>query len=233
MTAVQPDRLNIDVALKNREFEIQLFWQRSNYFLVLITALGAGVIASRDSLIGLFICFFGVCAAALWFRTNLGSRYWQTFWEAEVERIAPSHQLKSFQLDHDEIDAIVAAATRSAKGKPLRAWVDKEVLKKPSVTYHMILLSLVALLFWVGLFAYYAVLNTRAVIEFLSAKPVATLSGQPPQLAPTESRAATAPTKEQPSAAVPKLETTPPKNSDIPLPPQPSLPQQPAPSIKP
>lgn len=224
-----PDRLSIEVALKNREFEIQLFWQRSNYFLVLITALGAGVIASRDSLIGLLICFFGVCAAALWFRTNLGSRYWQTFWEAEVERIAPNHKLKSFQLSHDEIDAMVAAATRSTTGKPLRAWVDKEVLKKPSVTYHMILLSLVALFFWVSMFAYYAVLNARVVIEFLNAKPAVPVSGQLVQPPPMESKPVLQP-QNQPGAESPKSDLNSHEDPGITANPEPSLAPQPTPS---
>src|SRR5690242_7819565 len=107
MARAPRDRLNIEVALKNREFEIQLFWQRSNYFLVLITALGAGVIATRDAWIGLLISIFGMGACLLWFRTNLGSRYWQAFWEAEVERLAPRHGLKSFQLTPEEIQESV------------------------------------------------------------------------------------------------------------------------------
>lgn len=48
----------LQIALENRAFEIQLFWQRSNYFLVLMTALGIGVFSIKDELFSFLIAVF-------------------------------------------------------------------------------------------------------------------------------------------------------------------------------
>lgn len=64
------DGFDIEVALANRTFELQLFWQRSNYFLVLITALGVGAFTARTPFLGFCISLFAVVVSALWYRTN-------------------------------------------------------------------------------------------------------------------------------------------------------------------
>lgn len=78
----------LDIALKNREFEIQLFWQRSNYFLVLITALSIGIVTVNDEFYLFILTAIGLISSWLWFLTNLGSRFWQESWECEVVKIS-------------------------------------------------------------------------------------------------------------------------------------------------
>lgn len=152
-----PNDLSIETALRNREFEIQLFWQRANYFLVLITALGVGVFSVDKPVLGLIMSTFAAITCWLWFRTNLGSRFWQVFWEDEVERLAVDHNLESFLLTTEEIQRRMENSrhAKHKKGVLLRGWIDQLVIKKPSVTYHMILLSFFALVFWVMILIYF------------------------------------------------------------------------------
>ena len=71
------------IVLETRKFEIELFWKRCNYFLVLNTALAVGVFASFNGnkvffpllcIVGIFVCF-------AWIKVGLGSKFWQCHWE--------------------------------------------------------------------------------------------------------------------------------------------------------
>lgn len=73
----------LQIALDNRAFEIQLFWQRSNYFMVLMTALGIGVFSINDLKYSLMISIFASITSWFWYKTNLGSKFWHESWEFE------------------------------------------------------------------------------------------------------------------------------------------------------
>ncbi len=153
------DRLKeLDIALENRAFEIQLFWQRSNYFLVLITALGIGAIAVDSNLLALLITVFGTVSSFLWFRTNLGSRFWQESWEVEVNELAGELGVTSFERPMKEIKEQVRRSLKgSNKQSFFRRWVDQQILKKPSVSYHMIILSIVSTIVWLCAFLFFSI----------------------------------------------------------------------------
>ena len=142
----------LKIALDNRAFEIQMFWQRSNYFLVLMTALGIGTFSVRDVLFSPLVALFATGCSFLWFKTNLGSKFWQESWEAEVSLLAKESKVRSFEKPTNEVIAQVEVALKGAhseyKRSIFRRWIDGEVLKKPSVTYHMIILSLLASIIW-------------------------------------------------------------------------------------
>jgi len=142
----------LQIALDNRAFEIQLFWQRTNYFLVLITALGIGVFSISDNFFSLLIAILGVCSSFLWFRTNLGSKFWQESWEVEVEYLAEEHGIRSFERSLEDIQRQVTKSLRdgprNAKKSRYEKWLDGQTLKKYSVTRHMITLSLISSLLW-------------------------------------------------------------------------------------
>ncbi|PCI63973.1 MAG: hypothetical protein COB37_03200 [Kordiimonadales bacterium] len=138
----------LDIALENRAFEIQLFWQRTNYFLVLITALGVGVFAIKNIWLSVPISFFASLSSLLWFRTNLGSKFWQESWEVEVTILAEELGIESFKRSMVDITLQVENAFQS-EGKPaFRKWIDKLTVKKPSVTQHMITLSFWSTILW-------------------------------------------------------------------------------------
>ena len=146
------DPSELKIALDNRAFEIQLFWQRSNYFLVLMTALGIGVFSVKDVWFSPVIAAFATAASWFWFRTNLGSKFWQESWEVEVTELSREHGVRSFEKSIKEVTAQVAASfglgNPSDRRSWFRRWVDKQTVKKPSVTYNMILLSLLATIVW-------------------------------------------------------------------------------------
>ena len=174
MPALEKKTWDIEAALKNREFEIQLFWQRANYFLVLITALGVGAFTTANPLFGLVISVFAVFVCKLWFDTNLGSRFWQVFWEHEVESLSKTYHINSFLKSTSEIrEELRGKLSHSDRRSIFRSWIDKKVLSKPSVTHSMITLSFIAMIFWTaiaGLNAYEVYANWTSGGDAVSAK---------------------------------------------------------------
>jgi len=152
--------LEFEVARSNRQFEIQMFWQRSNYFLALNSALAVGFFAlSAEGLIFL-VSLVGMIASWLWYRTALGARYWQVFWEAEVHRLSKILKITAFAKTDDEILSDTIRFGRTKGKSYLRRYVDKQVSKKPSVSFNMILLSMLTMLFWV-------LINAFLLVKFL------------------------------------------------------------------
>lgn len=164
----------IEIALDNRSFEIQLFWQRSNYFLVLISAFAIGIYASSDPYTSLLASFSATVSSFFWYRTNLGSKFWQESWEAEVIELAETYNLVSFVRTTSQSKELVREHFGSdmigfksgwKSGGPnitkriklaVRAHINKKVLEKYSVTYYMILLSICSCVIWIGLMIYFA-----------------------------------------------------------------------------
>lgn len=141
----------LQIALDNRTFELQLFWQRSNYFLVLITALGIGVFSIQEPEFALLIALAATISSYFWFKTNLGSRFWCESWEAEVAHLAKEFGIRSFERPLEDITRQVEAGlegSTSGKGQFIRKWVNREISKKPSVSYFMIQLSLCSTCLW-------------------------------------------------------------------------------------
>jgi hypothetical protein len=149
-SAEQKDSYN--TALNTRNFEISLFWQRSNYFLVLNSALAIGFFNLQKLWYVLFLAVFGLIVSWLWFRVNLGSKFWQLRWEqrlSEIEKeIYPERHF--FAADWDIIEGDVKESIYNAKrgGFPRHGWLDNRVLKKYSVSHHMTLLSILFMVGW-------------------------------------------------------------------------------------
>src|SRR5437899_5114989 len=131
------------VALDSRNFDISLFWQRSNYFLVLSSALAVGFFSLRQEAYAPILAGLGAIAALLWFFVNLGSKYWQSRWEHELvvreRRLYPDDPL--FAANRNQTDQYVRNSLRSDRHGPLQRFVDRMVLLKPSVSFMMTILS--------------------------------------------------------------------------------------------
>ncbi len=157
----------LQIALDNRAFEIQLFWQRSNYFLVLMTALGIATFTVRDSLFSPLIALFATSCSYFWFRTNLGSKFWQESWEVEVTALSKELGIRSFERPlpdvKRQVEQSLAEGQDLDKRPPLRRWIDRQTVRKHSVTYNMILLSLFSTVIWATVFA---VFLTRLVAQY-------------------------------------------------------------------
>lgn len=149
----------LDIALANRVFEIQSFWLRSNYFLVLLTALGAATFTVDDKVFQLILSMLTTFCAYFWYRTNLGSKFWQESWEVEVNILSEQIGIESFKRSLSKVTDQVRHSldpTAIHKGG-FRKFIDRQILLKPSVTLNMIALSLMVALVWTvisGILAY-------------------------------------------------------------------------------
>ena len=152
----ETDPSELKIALDNRAFEIQLFWQRSNYFLVLMTALGIATFTVDDILFSPLVALFATACSYFWFRTNLGSKFWQESWEVEVTALSKETGIRSFEKGvrdvKKQVEQSFAEGQTVDKRSWLRKWVDRQTVKKYSVTYNMILLSLFSTAVWFTVF---------------------------------------------------------------------------------
>jgi hypothetical protein len=142
------------IVFDTRNFEISLFWQRSNYFLVLNSALAVGFFNLKSQEYAFVLAILGFIVSVLWFRVVLGSKYWQSRWEHRLgvieRKIAPDLQL--FAADWKTIQADVEASlTNNQPQGWLKRWIERKVVKKHSVSYNMTLLSLWFLVGWIAL----------------------------------------------------------------------------------
>lgn len=144
------------IALDTRNFEIGLFWQRSNYFLVLNAALAVGFFRLTNNMYAILLAILGTFVSFLWYRVNLGSKYWQARWEHRLhekeKEIADG--LNFFSASPKLINEDVKASfSHNAEKKGwFQKYLECQALKKPSVSYNMMLLSLIFLITWVLLF---------------------------------------------------------------------------------
>ena len=140
-------------ALSLRNFEVKLFWQRSNYFLALNSALIVGFFALKHESLRLPFAFFGLLTSALWTFVNLGSKFWQARWEQkliDVEK-AVYPDLLFFNEDFSEVKKQVMENLEQQIKEPLARLVMHAVLWKPSVSTMVIYLSGVCVIFWIVL----------------------------------------------------------------------------------
>lgn len=72
------------IAIATRTLEIQMFWQRSNYFMVLNTAIAVGFFSQRDTFLAATLAAVGAIVSLLWYFVNLGGKFWQSRWEERV-----------------------------------------------------------------------------------------------------------------------------------------------------
>jgi len=72
------------MAAQTRNMEIALFWQRSNYFLVINTAIAAGFFTLENQRSAILFSIMGIFVALLWVEVNLGSKFWQLRWERRL-----------------------------------------------------------------------------------------------------------------------------------------------------
>lgn len=141
----------LKIALDTRQFEIQMLWQRSNYFLIFNTAIAVGFFSAKDRFWAqLLAAVFGVAVSWLWYRVNLGGKYWQSRWEEAAWRLenecAPDAKL--FAATESEVQVEVVQSLKRWDHKGFAKWLDKQILKKPSLSQQMVIPSLCFMLFW-------------------------------------------------------------------------------------
>jgi hypothetical protein len=150
------------IVLDTRNFEISNFWLRSNYFLVLNSALAIGFVNSKVFPLQLGIAALGLIAAMLWYWVTLGSKFWQVRWEAKLAQVEAYYVARGampieFELFSKPTSNVKLDVELELKREKRDSWfsrfIDTQVLRKPSVTLAMIRLSVLFAVVWLILFA--------------------------------------------------------------------------------
>lgn len=117
-----------------------------------MTALGIGTFSVRDPLFSPVIALFATACSYFWFRTNLGSKFWQESWEVEVTELSKELGVRSFEKPIGEVRKQVRESLekgqKSERRSFVRRWIDDLTIRKYSVTYNMILLSFLSTIVW-------------------------------------------------------------------------------------
>lgn len=142
--------------LDTRNFEITMFWTRSNYFLILNSAIAVGLFGTREfySKFAIVFAVLGFLASYLWFWVCLGGKFWQTRWEQRLLDFERDNlpELKAFGATMEEVKSDVEKGLRFNSEM---SWFQRKVYQlaltsKPSVSYSMIRLSMVFMLGWIA-----------------------------------------------------------------------------------
>jgi hypothetical protein len=135
---------------QTRNFEISLFWQRSNYFLGLSSALALGFFNLREHRqFAIGFATLGTAASILWVSVCLGGKYWQTRWEQRLRdfEIEKAPDIALFGASRERTDDDVRRGLEGRSG--LQRIIYEELVQgKPSVSYSMILLAIMFTLAW-------------------------------------------------------------------------------------
>lgn len=143
------------IALQMRTKEIDLFWQRNNYFLVLNTAIAAGIVSSNK--FATIIASFGIIISILWFQASLGSRFWNARWSQRLRDLEEEIQDSKNLFNRDKEIAISDVRRyfqRDADQSIFGKFIRRQVLKGHSTTLSMIKLPLVFLMLYIILLLY-------------------------------------------------------------------------------
>jgi len=138
--------------IDTRNLEINLFWQRSNYFLVLNTGIAFGFFNLKNEEFGIVFAVMGLLASLLWFWVCLGGKFWQTRWEQRLLEFEREHMpgLDFFGASPERIRADVEKGLAFHVQGLRQQLVYSLVLIKPSVSFSMIQLSALFAIGWVG-----------------------------------------------------------------------------------
>lgn len=147
------------IALDTRNFEINLFWQRCNYFLVLNSALAIAYLNLQNEALSIPVAGLGMIVCVLWLRVAFGSKFWQERWElclstVEKRLITEKKFPPDFELFSMSILKAESEVRKSLKHDGLYGVLDKHILRKPSVTLAMMYLVIAFVTSWALLLVY-------------------------------------------------------------------------------
>jgi hypothetical protein len=138
--------------IATRNLEINLFWQRSNYFLVLNSGIVFGFFNLKETRYAIIFGLMGIITSALWFWVCLGSKFWQTRWEQRLLDFENEYLpgLDFFSAKPDRILSDVRRGLAFQHLGPIQDRIYRLSLRKPSVSFSMTLLSGVFVFGWLA-----------------------------------------------------------------------------------
>ena len=89
----------------------------------------------------------------LWICVNLGSKYWQAYWESQCSKLEKQidESIKLFDTCRDDTDCDVKKSLQLSEIGKFKRAIYKFVPWRPSVSFMMILLSIVFFVMWLVL----------------------------------------------------------------------------------
>ena len=136
----------LEVALDTRKFEIELYWKRATYFWAFIAAsLTAYFVILASASVGKFkyltivISMIGYLFSMGWYLANRGSKYWQENWERHVSSLEEIIQGPLFTYIRNPSEY---------KFRNILSGYPYSVSKVNQF------LSIIMIIFWLGLFGY-------------------------------------------------------------------------------
>lgn len=145
------------VLRETRDFEIKLFWERSNYFLLLNTGIAFGFANLDTARYAIAFASMGLITSLLWFWVCLGSKYWQTRWEQRLMDFESHHLpgLAFFSASRDRIHADVARGLGFHPPGIFKRFVYWLALRgRPSVSFAMTVLAALFVVAWAVFFLF-------------------------------------------------------------------------------
>lgn len=88
----------LDIALDTRNFEIELYWKRANYFVIIIGAIFIGFYTVEGYYHGFLLSLLGYVVSFAWICLNRGSKFWQENWEKNIEYLSDINGTPIFNL---------------------------------------------------------------------------------------------------------------------------------------
>lgn len=99
------------------------------------------------------MAIIGLLASVLWFRVCLGGKHWQTRWEQRLQDFESEHfpGLAFFSAPPERIREDVSKGLGFYESNRFKRFVYRCALRKPSVSFSMILLAALFVLGWATL----------------------------------------------------------------------------------
>ena len=141
------------ILIDTRNLEVNLFWQRSNYFLVLNSAIVLAVFNVKEPIYVRIFATIGFLSSLLWLWVCLASKYWQTFWAQRLALFEKDQLpgLEFFSADRDRRNALVEEGLRFEGVGPVSGSIYGLAKRARSVSFGMLLLAVVFILGWFAL----------------------------------------------------------------------------------
>lgn len=151
----QSDESDFRLAFEARNLELELYWRRSNYFLVLNTVVALAYFNDKVHAVPQWmICGLGLIFSVLWFLVLCGGKFWQTRWEGKLRSMERERTLnrRLFDVTRSTVRQEVRSVIEEDDHSIARWPIDFLTLHKPSVTLVMMFLSIVFVATWIALF---------------------------------------------------------------------------------
>ena len=143
------------LSIETRNFEINNFINRNNFFMLFQGVLLAAVMSNQASkpFVEFYICLLGIILSWYQIHTGAGAKYWQTYWEKKADLTESQYQsylnsknietLTLFKFNDNESHQIINQELLAGN------FIDRHIIrKKPSVTKIAIKASILIFMVW-------------------------------------------------------------------------------------